>query len=67
MFFSELNLIIVRQLLKQDQQLNALRTELSELTSQVDLSDRTVDELRQQLQQTKDQNALLKASKGELP
>ena len=67
MFFSELNLIIVRQLLKQDQQLNALRTELSELTSQVDLSDRTVDELRQQLQQTKDQNALLKASKGERP
>ena len=67
MFFSELNLIIVCELLKQDQQLNALRTELSELTSQVDLSDRTVDELRQQLQQTKDQNALLKASKGELP
>ena len=67
MLFSELNLIIVCELLKQDQQLNALRTELSELTSQVDLSDRTVDELRQQLQQTKDQNALLKASKGELP
>ena len=49
----------------QDSQLNILRAELSDSQNKKADSDRRLDELSQQVQQLKDQNALLKAHRGD--
>ena len=48
----------------QDVQLNAVRAELSDLLSKSSETQRQLDESVQHVQQLKDQNALLKAQKG---
>jgi len=50
----------------QDVQLNTVRAELSDLLSKNSETQRRLDESVQQIQQLKDQNALLKAQKGAL-
>ena len=45
-------------------QLNAVRAELSDLLSKNSETQRRLDESVQQIQQLRDQNALLKAQKG---
>lgn len=48
----------------QDVQLNAVRTELSDLLSKSSETQQRLDESVQHIQLLKDQNALLKAQKG---
>ena len=43
-----------------------MRAELAELNSKSDESSKQMEELKDQLQQTKDQNSLLKASRGDI-
>ncbi|MBL0690442.1 MAG: hypothetical protein JJV96_01760 [Alphaproteobacteria bacterium] len=50
---------------EQDAQLNQVKAELSNLQLQHTDSNSRVDELIQQVQQLKDQNALLKAQRGQ--
>ena len=48
----------------QDAQLNTVRAELSEMKAKYSNTDVTLEELTRQIQQLKDQNALLKAHRG---
>ncbi|KAK2174660.1 hypothetical protein NP493_786g01099 [Ridgeia piscesae] len=49
---------------EQDAQLNTVRAELSDMKGKYSNTDKTIEELTQQIQQLKDQNALLKAHRG---
>lgn len=54
----------VLESLLQDMQLNSVKAELSELQQQHSIADQHQQDMKQQIQQLKDQNALLKAQKG---